>query len=133
MPRQSINPDTLFNSVQYGFSQIAVGSGSRFVTISGQVGWDADGNIVGAGDLKTQTMQAFQNLDTAIQAAGGSLDYILSLRIYIVQSVMPESVVVSEGLKRFFPQNPPTSTWLGVPMLANADFLIEIEAFAVLD
>jgi enamine deaminase RidA (YjgF/YER057c/UK114 family) len=132
MPRKTINPDRLFNSLQYGFSQIAIGSGSRFVTVSGQVGWDQDGNIVGKDDLAVQTVKAFENLEVAMVAAGGSLEDVVSLRIYIVQTVMGQSSAISDGLRRFFPATPPTTTWIGVPMLANADFLVEIEAFAVL-
>ena len=132
MPRKSLNPDTLFNSLQYGFSQITLGQGSQIVTVSGQVGWDAEGNIVGKDDLAAQTIKALENLSIAMQSAGGTLDNILSLRIYIVQQVMSESAAITNGLKQFFPENPPTATWIGVPGLANADFLIEIEAFAVL-
>lgn len=133
MTRETINPDELFNSLQYGFSQIAVGTGSRIVTISGQVGWDRHERITGQDDLRTQTMQAFRNLETAVKATGGELDDILSLRIYIVDSVMDESAPIREGLTTFFPSSPPTATWIGVPRLANKDFLIEIEALAVLE
>ncbi|MFW5709762.1 MAG: RidA family protein [Chloroflexota bacterium] len=133
MKKETHNPDALFNSLQYGFSQIAVASGSRIVTISGQVGWDADQQIVGPGDLGAQTKQAFHNLDIAIQAVGGTLDDILSLRIYIVASVMDETAPIREALHTFFPSSPPTTTWIGVPRLANESFLVEIEALAVLD
>ena len=132
MTRQTVNPDTLFNSLQHGFSQIAIGQGTRFVTISGQVGWDVNKQIVGKHDLQTQTMESFKNLERAMTAVGGTLDDILSLRIYILDSVLSEKVAVKEGLQAFFPTNPPTSTWIGVPALASGDFLIEIEAFAIL-
>jgi enamine deaminase RidA (YjgF/YER057c/UK114 family) len=132
MTRQALNPDELFNSLQYGFSQITVGTGTKFVTVSGQVGWDKDGNIVGKDDLAVQTVKAFENLEIAMKAAGGTLDNILSLRIYIVQSVMSNPKAISDGLRQFFPDNPPTATWIGVPSLANEEFLVEIEAFAVL-
>ncbi len=132
MPRQAINPDALFNSLHYGFSQITVGSGSRIVTISGQVGWDNHERIVGQADLQQQTTKAFENLALAMQAAGGTLDDILSLRIYIVEAAMEDSSAVRKGLQAFFPASPPTATWIGVPRLANAAFLIEIEALAVL-
>jgi enamine deaminase RidA (YjgF/YER057c/UK114 family) len=128
-----MNPDGLFNSLQYGFSQIAIGSGNKFVTVSGQVGWDQDGTIVRKDDLAAQTIKAFENLTLAMTAAGGSLDDVLSLRIYIVQPVMSQSSAISEALRRFFPKNPPTATWIGVPSLANAEFLVEVEAFAVLE
>jgi enamine deaminase RidA (YjgF/YER057c/UK114 family) len=109
------------------------GQGSRFVFISGQVAWDAEGKIVGGGDLAMQTAQAFHNLETAMKAAGGTLRDVVSLRIYIVQSVMNQTRPVREGLQTFFPDNPPASTWIGVPSLANEAFLIEIEAQAILD
>jgi enamine deaminase RidA (YjgF/YER057c/UK114 family) len=133
MPRQALNPAELFNSLQYGFSQIAIGQGRKIVTISGQVGWDENEQIVGGDDFKQQTLKAFRNLDIAIRAAGGTLADILSLRIYIVASAMSQSGAVREGLQQFFPQSPPTATWIGVPCLADPDFLIEIEATAVLD
>lgn len=132
MFREAINPKELFNSLQYGFSQITIATGSRIITISGQVGWDAEENIVGHGDLETQTIRAFQNLERAITAVGGTLDNILSLRIYIVDSVMDRTSPISTALHTFFPDSPPTATWIGVPRLANKDFLIEIEALAVM-
>lgn len=130
MPREVRNPDTLFNSLQYGFSQIAIGQGSRIVMVSGQVGWDAAQQI--DADFRAQTMTAFKNLDSAMRAAGGTLDDILFLHIYIVESAMHDSSVVQEGLKAFFPSAPPATTWVGVPRLANPAFLIEIEAMAIL-
>lgn len=133
MAKTVYNPPTLFNSVQYGFSQIVVGQGSKHVHISGQVAWDANGQIVGKGDLRTQTFQSLENLSTAMQTIGGTLSDIVSLRIYIAQSELERTTPVKEGLLHFFPQNPPASTWIGVPGLANTDFLIEIEAFALLD
>lgn len=133
MPKHTINPPDLFNSLQYGFSQIVVSQGSQQVHISGQVAWDAQSQIIGPGDLRAQTMASFENLDRAIQHAGGTLEDIVSLRIYIVQSVIDQDRYVTEGLRRFFPQHPPASTWIAVPALSMPDFLIEIEAFAVLD
>src|SRR5205823_6423396 len=105
--------------------------GSRIVTISGQVGWDKDERIVGA-DLKQQTMQALENLQLAMQAAGGSLDDVLLLHIYIVESVMARDSAIREGLQAFFPVAPPATSWIGVARLSVPDFLVEIEAIGVL-
>ena len=132
MPRDVHNPTTLFNSIQYGFSQIAVASGSRIMTISGQVGWDAEQKIIGYDDLRSQTFQAFRNLELAMKTVNSSLDDVVSLRIYIVASVMDDSASIRDALKYFFPEKPPTTTWIGVSRLADKDFLIEIEALAVL-
>jgi len=133
MTRHAINPKELFDSLQYGFSQIVVSQGSRIVSISGQVAWDERGQIVGPGDLRRQTFQALKNLETAMRAAGGTLGDIASLRIYIAQAAIDDTGPVRDGLLAFFPDNPPATTWIGVPALARPEFLIEIEVFAVLD
>ena len=82
MTRNTVNPETLFNSTQYGFSQIAVSEPGKLVFISGQVAWDENENIVGENDLLIQTRKALANLKVAIESAGGSLEHIMMLRIY---------------------------------------------------
>jgi 2-iminobutanoate/2-iminopropanoate deaminase len=133
MQKNVINPPELFNSVQYGFSQIVVSQASRMVHLSGQVAWDADQQIGSAGDLREQVFRSLENLKIAMECAGGTMQHIVSLRIYIVQSVLSNTSGVKEGLKEYFPDNPPAATWIGVPALASSDFLVEIEAMAVLD
>lgn len=134
MPKERINPPQLFPSLQYGFSQIVVSSGGRTVYLSGQVAWDEQQQIVGPGDLRAQIWQTFRNIKTAMAAAGGGLSDIVSLRIYIVEEQMSNSHHVSEALLAHFPQSQaPATTWIGVRSLANGDFLIEIEATAVVD
>ena len=130
MPRTAINPPGLFGSVKYGFSQIALGSGSRVVTISGQVGWDREEKI--APGLGAQARLAFENLRYAMEQAGGSLDDVLLLHIYVVESAMGESGAIREALHQYFPTSPPASSWIGVPRLASPDFLVEIEAIGIL-
>jgi len=114
MSKTSLNPESLFNSLQFGFSQIVVAQGSRTVYFSGQVAWDEHQNIVGANDLRAQVWQSLRNVETAVTIAGGTLADIVTLRIYIVQEWMDKTAPVSEGLKAFFPENPPATTWIGV-------------------
>ena len=133
MPKQTINPPNLFPSLQYGFSQIVTTTAGTTVYLSGQVAWDASQQIVGAGDLRAQAWQSLENVATAVQAAGGTLSDVVSMRIYIVEEVLDQSRHISDALKAFFPsEHAPATTWIGVRALANADFLIEIEAIAVL-
>jgi enamine deaminase RidA (YjgF/YER057c/UK114 family) len=133
MPKESINPPTLFASLPHGFSQAVVCSGGRTVHVSGQTAWDASRRIVGGRDLGEQTRQALRNLRTALLAAGGSLANVVSLRIYLVNFQPDQGGPVSEALRAFFPESPPASTWIGVSALASPDFLVEIEAIASLD
>jgi len=134
MPKEYVNPKTLFPSLPHGFSQIVVASGRRTAYISGQTAWDAQKRMVGGVNLLEQARQALRNVQAAVEAVGGALSDIVSLRIYIV-NYQPESAeAVGSALREFFsPGNPPASTWIGVQALAVPDFLIEIEATAVLD
>ncbi|MCB9006685.1 MAG: RidA family protein, partial [Ardenticatenaceae bacterium] len=86
MTKESLNPNSLFNSLQYGFSQIVVAEGQRTVYFSGQVAWDENENIVGENDLRAQVWQSLKNVETAVTTAGATLNDIVALRIYIVQS-----------------------------------------------
>jgi enamine deaminase RidA (YjgF/YER057c/UK114 family) len=134
MSKQYINPKNLFPSLPHGFSQVVVVSGTRMVFISGQTAWDVGKNIVGKDNLLEQTRAALGNLQKAIEAAGGVLRDIVALRIYIVNYQAESANAVGTALREFFsPAEPPASTWIGVSALAVPEFLIEIEATAVLD
>ena len=134
MPKKYVNPDSLFPSVQHGFSQVVVASGRKMVFISGQTAWDIKKKIVGGDSLLEQARQALRNVQAAIEATGGTLKDIVSLRIYIVNYQPENAEAVSIALQEFFSsENPAASTWIGVSALAAPEFLIEIEAIAVLD
>ena len=134
MTKEHINPPELFPSLQYGFSQIVTSTGGKTVYLSGQVAWNANRQIVGAGDLGIQTRAALKNIATALTIAGGSLTDVVSMRIYIVEDVLAEDHHVGAALREFFPpEHAPATTWIGVRALANKDFLVEIEAVAVIE
>lgn len=134
MAKEYLNPPELFDSVQYGFSQGVTSQGGKTVYLSGQVAWNEQQQMANPDDLGQQTRQALQNIAVAMQAAGGSLSDVVSLRIYIVDRKMADRSAIGPALKEFFPgHTPPASTWIGVPSLANPDFLIEIEAIAVIE
>ena len=104
------------------------------VFVSGQTAWDARKNIGGGDSVLEQARQAFRNLEKAMEAAGGTLNDIVALRIYVVDYQAESGTAVGTALREFFSQqNPPANTWVGVSALAAPEFLIEIEATAVLD
>src|SRR5678815_3286173 len=117
MPKEYINPDSLFPSLPYGFSQIVVATGRKMVFISGQTAWDTRKNIVGGGSVLEQARQAFRNLEKAMEAAGGTLRDIVALRIYVVDYQAECGTAVGIVLREFFSENPPASTWIGVSAL----------------
>src|SRR5689334_25051401 len=132
MPKQYLNPDSLFASLPHGFSQVVIASGKKTVFISGQTAWDAGKNIVGGDSVLEQARQAFRNLEKAMESAGGTLKDIVALRIYVVDYEAESGTGVGIALREFFlSENPPASTWIGVSALADPEFLIEIEATAV--
>lgn len=134
MPKEYINPNNLFPSLPHGFSQVVVASGKRMVFISGQTAWDERKNIVGRDSVLEQARQAFLNLEKAMEAAGGTLKDVVALRIYVVDYQAESGTAVGTALRECFSsENPPASTWIGVAALADPEFLIEIEATAVLD
>ena len=134
MPKKHINPDSLFPSLGFGFSQIVSASGKTTIHISGQTAWDCNKQIVGRGDLAAQARQALRNVQMAIEAAGGTLADIVSLRIYVVDYRREQAEAIAGALREFFPEEKcPASTWIGVSALAVPDFLIEIEATGVLE
>jgi enamine deaminase RidA (YjgF/YER057c/UK114 family) len=133
MPKECINPNNLFPSLPHGFSQLVIATGRKTVFISGQTAWDKQKNIVGGDSVLEQARQAFRNLEEAMEAAGGTLRDIVALRIYVVDYQAECGTAVGIVLREFFSENPPASTWIGVSALADPEFLIEIEATAVLD
>lgn len=134
MPKQYINPDSLFPSLEHGFSQIVATTGIKTIHISGQTAWDQHKQIIGGRDLAQQARQALQNVRAAVEAAGGTLADVVALRIYIVNYKPEQADAVGEALREFFPeQSRPASTWIGITTLAVTEFLIEIEATAVVE
>ncbi len=134
MAKEYVNPASLFSGLKYGFSQIVTSIGGRTVYLSGQTPFNAKEQIVGA-TRQEQMHQALKNIQSAMETIGGSLKDIVSLRIYMVDYKPDEEInVIADGLKAFFADgNPPATTWIGISSLAVKDFLIEIEATAVLE
>ncbi len=132
MTIERIDPPDLFDSSPYGFSQVVVATGSRTVYCAGQVAWDADKEIGAPGDLAEQTRRSLINLERALAAAGGTLGDVVSVRVYVVGEHIRNGAVIRAALVEAFAAAPPATTWIGVNALANPDFLIEIEAIAVI-
>jgi enamine deaminase RidA (YjgF/YER057c/UK114 family) len=111
-----------------------VASGERTLYVSGQTAWDAGKRLVGGPDLAAQARQAFRNLRTVVEAGGGTIADVVSLRIYIVDYKPEKADAVGHALREAFAgPAKPAATWIGVAALADPGFLIEVEAIAVLE
>ncbi len=134
MSKEYINPASLFASLKYGFSQIVTSTSGRTVYLSGQTPFNTEEQIIGT-TRREQMRQSLGNIQSAMEAVGGSLKDIVSLRIYMVDYKPDEEINgIVDSLKEFFPNDhPPATTWVGISSLAVKGFLIEIEAIAVLE
>ncbi len=134
MTREAINPESLYGSVQYGFSHAIKSTGSTTIHCAGQVGWDKDYNLVGEGDIGAQTRQALANLKTVLAASGAGPADVVRMRTYVVNH-SPEMIEpIGEALAEFYGQTmPAANTWIGVQSLALPGFMVEIEVTAVID
>ncbi len=116
-----------------GYSQsVEVDLGNcRMVLISGQLSLDKEGNIIGKNNLEKQTEQVFLNLKTIVEDAGGTMENIVKTGVFITD--ISQLDILRKVRNRFINvQNPPASTLLQISKLAADDFLIEIEATAII-
>jgi enamine deaminase RidA (YjgF/YER057c/UK114 family) len=112
-----------------GYSHVAKAGNTLY--IAGQVAQGADGKVVGKGDFETQARQAYSNLKNIVEEAGGNLKNIVKMTTFLTHHHYVEAYrrVRNEFFKDPFPPN----TLLIVGSLASPDYLIEVEAVAVLD
>jgi enamine deaminase RidA (YjgF/YER057c/UK114 family) len=118
-----------------GYTHVSIATGTRMIFVAGQVAQDAAGEVVGPGDLATQTAQALVNVSIALEAAGATFADVAKTTIYVVgwrPEMMP---ALFEGLTRASAQvelGPPgPTTMIGVAALASPDLMVEIEVVAV--
>lgn len=134
MKKEFLNPKTLPDWHQY-FSQIVTVATetTKTVYLSGQVGVDEHNVVVGT-DLGSQTEKAFNNLETALTAAGATTRDVVKLIIY-VKDYRPEfGSIVGKAMDKYFPfKQLPAATWIGVQSLSKEEFLIEVDAIAVVE
>jgi reactive intermediate/imine deaminase len=127
MRRHHVRPDGL--PPTNGYSHAVEFSG-RLVVVSGQVPLDADGQLVGAGDSEAQARQVFENLRTALAAAGATFDDVVKITVFLTDLADLETFrrVRNEYLAS---DTPPASTAVKVAGLVNPAFRVEVEALAV--
>jgi enamine deaminase RidA (YjgF/YER057c/UK114 family) len=115
-----------------GYSHVVVASRSRLVTTAGAVPLDAEGNLVGAGDLLVQARQTLQNLASALEAVGATAQDVIKITVYVVAGERADLGVVWGAVQESDIAGA-ASTLLGVSILAIEGQLVEIEAIAVLE
>ena len=130
MPLELINPPGL--PVPATYSHVALATRSTLVFIAGPEPEDAQGHLVGPGDLAAQARQVFANLGVALAAAGASPGQVAKITIYVVHH-RPEYLPVIEAARvTLFEDHKPPDNVVGVEALSRPEYLIEVDAIAVL-
>lgn len=127
------NPPTLAKPVA-GYSQVAVVNAGKLVYISGQIALDVAGQLVGKDDFLAQAEQVFKNLQAAVEAAGGTFHNVIKLNYYCADSVDPALIPRMREVRDKYvnTSNFPASTFVIVRRLVRPEWLLEVEAVAVI-
>ena len=130
--RETPHPEGLLHNP--AFSQVVIAGGRRTIYTAGQVAIDAQGALVGGDDLAAQTAQAMRNVGLALAAAGTGYADIVKITTYVVNYRAEHRTIIGGARRPFFTgATPPASTLVGVAALALPEWLVEIEAIAVVD
>jgi len=133
MQRQNIQPETLSKRVVDGhvlYSHVVVADGKRTIFISGQLARDRHGHTIGKGDMRAQLRQVGENINAALEAAGATLDDLVKTTTYVTDI---EEYFKHVDIRMEYFRALPTSTTVEVRRLAHPDFLVEVEAIAMVD
>ena len=127
-----VNPPTL--AKPSGYSHGVIAAGGRTLYLAGQPGIDASGKVAAPGDLVAQFRQALSNMQTVVEAAGGSMGCIAKLTFFVVDKDAYKALLkpLGEEFRAFFQGHYPATTLVEVRDLFDDHALIEIEGIAAL-
>ena len=130
VPKQQITSEKIRQPSGHFSQATTIEARGRLVFISGMTARRADGSIAGVGDIEAQTRQVCENLKAAVEAAGGSLDDICRVDVYVRN--MEHFETIHKVRREYFRPPAPASTMVEVTKMTSPDYLIEINAIAVL-
>jgi enamine deaminase RidA (YjgF/YER057c/UK114 family) len=128
---EGINPEDLPTPQTY--TQVMVATGTRLVFVAGQEPENEQGNLVGPGDLAAQARQVFGNVGRALAAAAARPEQVAKITIFVVDYRREHLAAIEEARVAVFGDHKPADTVVGVEALSRPEYLIEVEAIAVID
>jgi len=131
MPKQQIRSDKLRQPSGVFSHATAIEAKGRLVFISGMTARKLDGTIAGIGDIEVQTRQVCENIKAAVEAAGGTMDDICRVDVYVRN--MEHFDKIHKVRQQYFKPPLPASTMVEVTKMVSPDYLIEINALAVVE
>lgn len=131
MPKDQVVSPQLAEPNGHFAHATSVAARGRLVFISGMTARNANGGVTGVGDITAQTHQVCQNLQAAVEAAGGTLDDIARVDVYVRN--MEDFDAIHAVRRKYFKNGAPASTLVEVSKFVNKDYLIEINAIAMVE
>jgi 2-iminobutanoate/2-iminopropanoate deaminase len=130
-PARHSNPQGMASPATYS-QVVEVNGPHRIVFLAGQTGQDANGKVV-AGGIRGQATQIMENIKTALASVGGGFEHIVKLNSYMLD-IDRDGPAYREVRASYFSNKSalPASTLLQVSRLANPEYLLEVEALALL-
>ena len=130
MPKKQINTDRLRQPNGHFSQAVEAPASGRLVFISGMTARRPDGTIAGIGDIEAQTRQVCENLKAAVETAGGQMSDICRVDVYVRN--IEHFDTIHKVRREYFAAPAPASTMVEVTKMVSPDYLIEINAIAVL-
>ena len=129
--RVNANPDTVWKPGAYPLNQAVAEPAGRRVHLTGQVAWDADGQVIGVGDAGRQTEVALENIRKILGELGGRLSDVVSLTTYYVRDADKDAISRSRAAA-FAKPSAPVATGIKVAGLWERELLVELTVIAVI-
>lgn len=124
--RQSVNPPGVAAPIRGYYSNSVRVSAGPLLFVAGQIPLDADGTLVGAGDVAAQAEQVLKNIETIVTANGATLADVLKVTVYVTDIGALDRIAPIR--KRYFPSDGPASVLVEVSRLVEPEILIEMDA-----
>jgi 2-iminobutanoate/2-iminopropanoate deaminase len=129
MTKQQIRTDNVREPAGHFSQAIEIDAKGKLVFISGMTARRADGSIAAVGDIEGQTRQVCENIKAAVEAAGGTMDDICRVDVYVRN--IEHFDRIHKVRREYFKSPAPASTMVEVSKMVSPDYLIEISAIAV--
>src|ERR1700748_1528708 len=130
MPKREVTSDAIRKPVGVFSQATVIEAKGRLVFIPGMTARRPDGTIAGVGNIEAQTRQVCENLKAAVEAAGGTLDDICRVDVYVRN--MEHFTTIHKVRREYFKAPAPASTMVEVCKMTSPDYLIEINAIAAI-
>jgi reactive intermediate/imine deaminase len=129
MTKRQIRTDSVREPMGHFSQAIEIDAKGKLVFISGMTARRADGSIAAIGDIEGQTRQVCENIKAAVEAAGGTMDDICRVDVYVRNIEHFEKI--HKVRREYFKSPPPASTMVEVTKMVSPEYLIEINAIAL--